>query len=161
MAVLTNSARVFLAQSILSRPIYLAIGSAYDWGITPEAVDYQAVSLINEIGRKKLTRAFFVKEDEDGEIDMPGGQRYTYSEEPTRQIYLHFMFDYGEGLADAIREVGVFIDTQVKAGLPEKQTFFTPDQIEAPGTLILLEHLEIVDTFTPNKKGSYGTILTL
>lgn len=71
------------------------------------------------------------------------------------------MFDYGEGLADAIREVGVFIDTQVKAGLPEKQTFFTPDQIEDPGTLILLEHLEIVDTFTPNKKGSYGTILTL
>ena len=161
MAVLTNSARVFLAQSILARPIYLAIGAAYDWGTTPDAVDYQATSLINEIGRKKLTRAFFVTEDEDGEIDMPGGQRYSYSEAPTRQIYLHFMFDYGEGLADAIREVGVFIDTQVKAGLPEKQTFFTPDQLEAPGTLILLEHLEVVDTFTPNKKGSYGTILTL
>lgn len=71
MAVLTNSARVFLAQSILSRPIYLAIGSAYDWGITPEAVDYQAVSLINEIGRKKLTRAFSSKRTRTARLTCP------------------------------------------------------------------------------------------
>ncbi len=162
MAVLTYSARTALAQYLLSRPIHLAIGAgSKDWGTVPESPDYEATSLISEIGRKKLTRAFFVNEDDDGEIDMPGGRRYTYSETPTRQVYLHFMFDYGEGIAESIREVGVFIDTEAKSGIPTNQTFLTPEQIAKSGTLILLEHLETADTFTPNKKGSYGTILTI
>ena len=108
-----------------------------------------------------LTRAFFVKEDENGEIDMPGGRRYSYSESQTRQIYLQFMFDFGEGLSSSIREVGVFMDSVPKSGLPETQTYFTPEEIQEQGTLILIENLETPDTFTPNKKGSYGTILTL
>ena len=162
MAVLTYSARASLAKYILSRQLFLAIGTGDEnWGEIPDAPDYEATTLINEIGRKKLTRAFFVKEDENGEIDMPGGRRYSYSESQTRQIYLQFMFDYGEGLANSIREIGVFMDSEVNANLPETQTFFTPEQIVNQGTLILLEHLETPDTFTPNKKGSYGTILTI
>ncbi|MBR2208881.1 MAG: hypothetical protein IJ859_08775 [Synergistaceae bacterium] len=162
MAVLTYSARKILAQYIISRPLYLAIGTgSQDWGEIPDTPDYEATGLINEIGRKKLTRAFFVNEDENGEIDMPGGKRYSYSDIPTRQIYLHFIFDYGEGLASSIREIGVFMDTEIKEGAPETQTYFTPEEIETPGTLILLEHLETPDAFTPNKKGSYGTILTI
>ena len=74
---------------------------------------------------------------------------------------MEFLFDYGEGLSSSIREIGIFIDTEIKEGLPETQTYFTPEEIENPGTLILLEHLESVDTFTPSKKGSYGTIFTL
>ncbi|MBR2209035.1 MAG: hypothetical protein IJ859_09550 [Synergistaceae bacterium] len=162
MAVLTHEARKILAQYIMSRPLYLAIGTGSpDWGEIPDTPDYEATGLINEIGRKKLTRAFFVVKDENGEIDMPGGRRYSYSATPTRQIYLFYMFDYGEGLANSIREIGVFMDTETKAGLPETQTYFIPEEIENQGTLILLEHLETPDTFTPNKKGSYGTILTV
>jgi len=162
MAVLTYSARTKLAEYLKSRPLYLAIGTgSQEWGEIPPSPDYEAVALNNEIGRKKITRAYFVNEDENGEIDMPGGQRYSYSETPTRQIYLHFMFDYGEGLSSSIREIGVFMDTEIKSGLPETQTYFVPEEIENPGTLILLEHLETPDTFTPNKKGSYGTILTI
>lgn len=162
MAVLTYDARKNLAEYILSRPLYLAIGTGGEnWDNIPPSPDYEATELINEIGRKKLTRSFFVNEDEDGEIDMPGGRRYSYSDIPTRQLYLHFMFDYGEGLATSIREVGVFMDTKIKDGLPNTQTYFLPDEIEDKGVLIMLEHLETPDTFTPNKKGSYGTILTI
>lgn len=162
MAVLTYEARKNLAEYILSRPLFLAIGTGNnDWEDIPPEPDYHATGLENEIGRKKLTRAFFVNEDENGEIDMPGGQRYSYSENPTRQIYLHFMFDYGEGLAKSIREVGVFMNTEIKSGMLEKQTYFLPDELENPGILLMLEHLETPDTFTPNKKGSYGTILTI
>lgn len=162
MAVLTYSGRTKLAEYILSRPVHLAIGrGSADWGDVPAAVEYEATGLIDEIGRKALTRAFFVAEAEDGEIDMPGGRRYTYSAVPTRQIYFYFLFNYGEGVADSIREVGIFLDTKLKDGLPETQTFFTPDQIEDPGTLLVLEHLDTADTFTPTKKGSYGNILTI
>lgn len=162
MAVLTYDARKVLAEYILSKPLYLAIGTgSQDWPEIPPTPDYEATGLVNEIGRKKLTRSFFVNEDENGEIDMPGGRRYSYSDVPTRQIYLHFMFDYGEGLASSIREVGVFIDTKVKDGLSDTQTYFLPEEIQENGVLIMLEHLETPDTFTPNKKGSYGTILTI
>ena len=162
MAVLTYSARTLLANYIKSRNLYLAIGTgSEDWGEIPPSPDYEATELTHEIGRKKIARVFSVNEDENGEIDMPNGRRYSYSETPTRQFYLEFLFDYGEGLSSSIREIGIFIDTEIKEGLPETQTYFTPEEIENPGTLILLEHLESVDTFTPSKKGSYGTIFTL
>jgi len=162
MAVLTYLARAAWANYIKSRNLYLAIGTGDEsWGEIPPSPDYEATGLTHEIGRKKLARAFFVNEDENGEIDMPGGRRYSYSDTPTRQVYLLFLFDYGDGLSKSIREIGIFMDTETKAGLPETQSYFVPEEIENPGTLILLEHLETPDTFTPNKKGSYGTILTI
>ena len=162
MAVLTYSARTVLAQYILSRKLYLAIGTGKEsWDTKLEPPEYEATKLINEVGRKFITRSFFVVEDDHGEIDMPNGRRFSFSETPTRFIYLHFMFSYGEGISVPIREVGVFMDTKIKSGLPESQTYFTPDQIQSPGTLLALEQLEIADKFTPNKKGSYGTVLTI
>ena len=162
MAVLTYTARISWAKYLLSRPLFLAIGSGESsWDTKPKEVDYEATALTHEIGRKKLTRSYFVNEDDDGEIDMPGGRRYSFSETPTRHLYLSCMFNYGEGVAQPIREVGVFIDTQVKGGLPATQSYFTPDQIHNPGSLILLEHLETMDMFTPQRKGFYGTILTI
>ena len=92
---------------------------------------------------------------------MPGNLRYAFSETPTRQLFFEFVFNFGEGVAETVREVGVFIDTAVKAGLPANQTYFTPDQIEDGGTLLQLKHLEIPDTFTPEKSGVYRVILTI
>ena len=162
MAVLTYAARIALAQYIISRPIHLAIGEGDpNWGTVPDPPEYTATKLVKEIGRKKNTRAFFVNENDNGEIDMPGGRRYSYSDSPTRQIYFHFIFNFGEGIAVPIREVGIFMDTVTNANLPQDQTYFEPHEITKPGTLLLLEHLDTADTFTPNKKGSYGTILTV
>ena len=162
MAIVTYSARTALIQYLLSCPIHLGIGTgSSNWGSTPDPPDYEATSLIDEKGRKKLTRYFFVNEDDNGDISMPGGRKYKQSAVPTRQLYCHFVFDYGEGVADAIREVGIFINTKIKDGLPNSQTFFTPDQIKDIGTLVMLEHLETADTFTPTKKGGYETILTI
>lgn len=162
MAVLTYSARTVLAQYILSRTLHLAIGTGKEsWDTKLEPAEYEATKLIHEVGRKSLTRSLFVVENDHGEIDMPSGRRFSASDVPTRFIYLHFMFDYGEGIAVPIREVGVFSDTKIKSGLPETQSYFTPDQIQNPGTLIAVEHLDTADIFTPNKKGSYGTVLTI
>ncbi len=162
MSILTYAGRVAMAKYIQSSKVYLAIGEGDpSWGTIPDAPDYEATGLIKEIGRKLVTRAFFVKEDDNGIIDMPDGRRYSISDEPTRIIYFHFIFNFGEGIEVPIKEAGIFIGTKIKAGLPENQTFFTPDEIENPGTLLLLEHLENEDRLTPNKKGSYGTLFEL
>ncbi|MBQ3448119.1 MAG: hypothetical protein IJG37_10790, partial [Synergistaceae bacterium] len=78
MAALTYTARIAWAKYILSRPLFLAIGSGESsWDTTPKEVDYEATALTHEIGRKKLTRSFFVNEDDNGEIDLPGGRFYS------------------------------------------------------------------------------------
>ena len=162
MAILTYSARTLLAQYMITHPLYLAIGRGKtSWDTTPEAPDYEATGLLDTIGYKKLTRSFFVNEDDNGEIDLPGGRYYSASETPTRHVCLEFQFKYGEAVDVEIRETGIFADTLTINSLPLNQTYFTPPQIIRKGTLITLEHLEAPDTFTPNKKGCYRTVLTI
>ena len=162
MAILTYSGRTLFAEFLVTRPLYLAIGKGKtSWDTTPEAPDYEDTDLVSVIGYKKLTRSFFVNEDDNGEIDLPGGRFYSASETPTRHVCLEFQFKYGEAVDVEIREVGIFADTTIKGGLPSNQTYFTPSQVVTKGTLITLEHLEAPDTFTPNKKGCYRTVLTI
>ena len=164
MAILTFSGRAAIIQYLQSCPLYLAIGSGDpDWGSVPDPPDYEAIGLINEVGRKKLTQAFFVNEDDNGEIQMPGGRNYSQSVTPTRHLFLRFLFNYGEGVNTLIREVGIFINTKVKAGLPATQTFFTPDQLTDPGTLLLLENIDKndADNLSPKKMGGYRTVITI
>ena len=130
MAILTYSARTLLAKYITSHPLYLAIGKGKaSWDTDPEAPDYEDTDLLNVIGYKKLTRSFFVNEDDNGEIDLPGGRYYSASEVPTRHACLEFLFKYGEAVDVEIREIGVFADTVTIAGLPSSQTYFTPSQV--------------------------------
>ena len=164
MAILTFSGRAAIIQYLQSCPLYLAIGSGDpDWGSVPDPPDYEATGLINEVGRKKLTQAFFVNEDDNGEIQMPGGRCYSQSPAPTRHLFVRFLFNYGEGVNTLIREVGIFIHTKVKAGLPATQTFFTPDQLADPGTLLLLENIDKndADNLSPKKMGGYRTVITI
>ena len=85
MAILTYSARTLLAKYLISHPLYLAIGKGKkSWDTDPEAPDYEDTELLSVIGYKKLTRSFFVNEDDNGEIDLPGGRYYSASEVPTR-----------------------------------------------------------------------------
>ena len=164
MAILTFSGRAAINQFLQSCPLFLAIGRGDpNWGSVPDPPDYEANKLIDEVGRKKLTQAFFVNEDDNGDIQMPGGRNYSQSETPTRHLFVRFLFNYGEGVNALIREVGIFINTKVKAGLPATQTFFTPEQLDNPGTLLMLENIDKndADNLSPKKMGGYRTVITI
>ena len=164
MAILTFSGRAAINQFLQSCPLFLAIGrGAPNWGSVPDPPDYEANKLIDEVGRKKLTQAFFVNEDDNGDIQMPGGRNYSLSETPTRHLFVRFLFNYGEGVNALIREVGIFINTKVKSGLPATQTFFTPEQLDNPGTLLMLENIDKndADNLSPKKMGGYRTVITI
>lgn len=164
MAILTFSGRAAIVDYLRTCPLFLAIGTGHpNWGSVPDPPDYDATGLINEIGRKKLTQAFFVNEDDNGEIEMPGGRHYSQSAIPTRHLFVRFLFGYGEGVNATIREVGIFINSTTKSGLPATQTFFTPDQIQEQGSLLLLEHIDSsdADNLSPKKMGGYRTVITI
>ena len=164
MAILTFSGRAAINQFLQSCPLFLAIGRGNpNWGSVPDPPDYEANKLIDEVGRKKLTQAFFVNEDDNGDIQMPGGRNYSLSETPTRHLFVRFLFNYGEGVNALIREVGIFINTKIKAGLPATQTFFTPEQLDNPGTLLMLENIDKndADNLSPKKMGGYRTVITI
>lgn len=162
MAILTYTARVLIAKFLVTHPIHLAIGTGNaSWDTKLEPPDYEDTKLIHEVGRIGLRRYVFVNDNEHGEIDLPGGRSYSESATPTRQIYCEFRLRYGEGVFVPIREVGLFVDTKIKSGLPSTQNYFTPDQIDDPGTLVTLEHLDDSETFTPTKTGTFGTVLSI
>lgn len=139
MAILTSSGRIAVAQSIISRPLHLAWGFGDpDWDVTPVPESIEETSLVAEVGRKVVSQARFCTPDPDGEIVVPSG-RFRETLEPQRHIYLRFNFDFFDSPDATIREVGVFVGTQTKASLPPGQTYFIPDDIVDPGTLLVIE----------------------
>ncbi len=158
MSIFTNAGRAVLADLVASRPLHLALGDGGDEQILPQP-DYDAKSLIGEIGRKAVARVLFVVPDDNGVLILPGDKRYAMSESPTRHLYLDFAFDYDDGVGGQVREIGVFVDTKAVDGM-ENKSFLLPDEIEERGELLLLEHLEDPDTYNPRKKGSYEIVLS-
>lgn len=143
MGIITDSGAAAVAKAIRDQSIHLAWGTGgEEWtGNTPQE-DERRLTLTNEVGRKALLRSLFVLPADDGEITVSEHGRFAISVVPTPHLYVEFVFDFQDGSGENIREYGIFIGSRVKAGLPPGQSYFTPAEIEDPGTLIMLEHDE-------------------
>lgn len=145
MAILTNSGRVAIAESIMARPIHLAWGSgdiAWDTTPVPETIDETA--LVDEVGRRLVSQIKYCTPDENGEIVVPTG-RFIESLAPTRHLYMRFNFDFFDAPTATIREVAVFVGTQTNPALPPGQMYFEPADVVDPGTLLVIERTEKFD----------------
>lgn len=161
MSIIPYSGRAAIAEAILSMPVHLAIGAGgEDWGDLPPALDYRVEALAHEIGRKVVHRALFVIPDDQGEIILPNDKRYRVSLTPTRGIYLQFLFDYDEGVGFLLRELGIFVGTRYKTPPEQNKTFWTPEELEHPGTLLYLNYPQDPDRYNPQKRGGYETVIT-
>lgn len=142
MAILTDSGRAAVAQSIKERPIHLAWGSgSADWDVTPPTESIATTALLAEVGRRKVTQSLFCTPDPVGEIVVSEG-RFTVSNTPTKYLYLRFAFDFLDAPDETIRELGVFIGTVAKSTTPVGQDYLLPDDIEDPGQLLVLEYIQ-------------------
>lgn len=103
------------------------------------AEDVTATALLDEVCRRTVDEVYFVVPDQNGEISLATG-RYRISTDPTPHLFMRTKFDFGDAAGVTIREQAVFVGTQVVDGLPPGQRLFTPDQIAAPGVLLLIEH---------------------
>lgn len=145
MAILTNSGRIAMAQSVKAQAIHLAWGSgSATWDTVPQAENITDTALVNEIGRRKVAYVAFCEPDAAGEIIVPTG-RFKETATPTKHLYMRFAFDYTDAPAATIRELGVFVGTQVSAALPVGQMYFVPSEVTNAGLLLLLEHVQKFD----------------
>ncbi len=146
MAALQDQGRIELAELFKNRPLHLAWGRGLPtWDITPIVEPITATELVDEIGRRIASQKQFVIPETDpnaaNTIKVPGGDLYRIVNYPTRWVLIEFVFDYTDGAGESIRELGVFAGTQVIAGLPVGQRYFTPGQIAEPGRLYMLDHI--------------------
>ena len=158
MSIFVHDGRARMAELVYSCPIHLAIGSGGEGVLA--APDYDETALRGEVGRKSLFRGLYVVPDENGVLELPNGKKYSMSVTSTRYLYLQFIFNYGDGDHTAIRELGIFLDTVPKSDLPADQTFFKPHELENPGKLLFLAHLEEAETFNPQKRGMFEIVLS-
>ena len=142
MAILTNSGRAAAAAAIKAQSLYMAWGGGdVSWDTTPVAEPADATSLVNELGRRRVTQAMFCLPDPQGELVVPTG-RFTVSDAPTKYLYMRFSFDFTDAAASTIREAAVFSGTTAKASVPAGQDYIVPSEIENPGLMLALEHID-------------------
>ncbi|MGP5360528.1 hypothetical protein ACTXL1_06945 [Psychrobacter celer] len=141
MAILATSGRAAIATAIKNNTLHLAWGTGLpDWdnALPPEL--RTATQLTTEIGRRVITVAQYCSPSPDGSIVTLGG-RFKPSTTPTANLHLQAAFDFDDGLGETIRELGVFIGTETKPGLPAGQTYFKPAHIVNKGTLLTIDHI--------------------
>lgn len=117
-------------------------------------------ALVNEVGRRIASSVEFVVPDDNGNINTPGGQRWTISTTPTRYLYCSVLFDYLEAADQTIREVGIFVDSTRAAGVPEGQLYLTPDQVAEPGYLLLLDRFA-GKVRSPSERQGFSYVLVI
>lgn len=137
--------RVAVAELVAAQPVHVAWGSgnaAWDTQAEPEPVN--AAALVNEIGRRAATQVGFVEPDAAGTIETPQGN-FRMSATPTRWLYVRVVFAFNEAPTARIRELGIFLGTELRADLPAGQRYFAPDEITKPGKLYLLDRSQMFD----------------
>ena len=148
LATLTKTGRAAIALALSARPIHLAWGSGNpEWDAEeadlPSLVN--ATALVNELGRRTPATIGFVEPDDEGDIVIPvatgaGGEvqeaRYNSVTGPSPYLYVRTNYNFEDASNAVIREIGVFMDTELKEDLPPGQRYFTPDNLKSPGLLV-------------------------
>lgn len=174
LATLTNSGRAGIAAAIMARPL------AFAWGTGDPAWDdmeddllpslVERTALYNEIGRRLVSSVTFAVPEENGGIVVPVGTmpdgsveeaRYATSLEPTPYLYMRCNYDFGDAANAEIREIGVFMDTELVSDLPPGQRYFTPGEIAKPGTLMAMQILRPRILRNPSVRQSIEFVLPI
>ena len=147
MSTLQDAGRLALAESVVAQSLYLAWGRGRPaWDGTPEPEPSDATALVDEVGRRLATHVGYCKPVSDpalpAEIELPGNARYTASAQPTPWVYVRVVFDFAEADGETLREFGLFIGSEPKAGVRAGQRYFTPAQIEKQGRLYLIDRVQ-------------------
>lgn len=142
-----TAGRAETARLVSTQPIHIAWGTGKAaWDTTPEPEPTDDTALIAEVGRRAATEVGFVLPDDNGPIETPQGN-FKKSDVPTRWLYIRVLFAFDEASDKRIRELGIFVGTKTKAGLPAGQKYFKPDELEAGGAgqLYLLDRSQRFD----------------
>ena len=141
MAIITIPGRAGIAKSIKNSPLFIAWGTGNpEWtGGEKYPEDAMRDTLFREVGRRAIDSVVFCIGDDDGDIITPSG-RWRESKTPTNNLFIRTAFDFSDADGYTIREYGLFANTITKSGLPEGQKYFSLEDIEDPGELLMIEN---------------------
>jgi hypothetical protein len=159
MAVLTQSGRAAIAQSVKNQTIHLAWGQGQLEAAPDDfSEDPAQTALINEVGRRIVDEVLFCVGDDQGNLITPTG-RFSVSQVPTNNLFIRTLYDFTDASEYTIRELGLFVGTKTAPELPEGQKYFLPTDIVDPGILLLLEH-SVPLIRTPATRESFSFVVT-
>ncbi|EBL7042085.1 TPA: hypothetical protein JK846_003578 [Escherichia coli] len=146
MAILVESGRAAVATAIMNQPIHLAWGEGDpSWDVTKPTENTSTTSLVKELGRLKAVDAYsVVPNNNNGSIVVSGGK---FDKSPnnaaTKYLYLRFQFDFMDAQYASIRELGIYVGTQVSASVANPNAYL-PDGAGnySGGQLLVLEYLD-------------------
>ena len=138
---LQDDGRIALAQSIAAQDGYIAWGRG-DGAWMDKPTPSNRSTLIDEIGRRKITAARFVTPatDADFDVELPGQKFYRFSDAPTALLHVSTTFGYAEGAGETVRECALFFGTKPNASVPPGQRYLLPADIQTPGFIYVLEY---------------------
>jgi hypothetical protein len=139
VAILTNMGRTELVRAIFQQPIFMAWGKGDGVWQEPPAEDLDSTVLQDAIGFRKATQVRYCVPDDAGEIEVSSG-KFSVSDVQTRHLYLQFRYDFADAKGETIREIGVFLNSQLVPDLPAGQVYFDNAEVSDPGQLLLLEN---------------------
>lgn len=146
MAILVESGRAAVATAIKNQPIHLAWGEGDPtWDQIPapgKPEDINTTVLVKELGRRTVRPPQFCIPDANGTIQVSAGRfSLTANNTPSKYLYLNFMFELDDAPTATIRELGIFVGSQVSA-TPAKVDYFLPSEVSDPGQLLVLEYID-------------------
>jgi hypothetical protein len=138
--VFSISGRIALAAAIkASTAHHLAWGSGNTaWGSNPPAPPANSTALLAEVGRRRATAVEFCTPDVNGPISVTEG-KFSTTNTPTQNLYFKFHFDFEDGVGSTIREMAIFLNTVLAAGVPSGQFYLAPSQVAQSGSLLVIE----------------------
>lgn len=108
--------------------------------------------------------------DDEGDIVIPVAtgadgevQEARYKSVTGQSLYLYVRVNYN--FADAsnaiIREIGVFMDTEVKEGLPPVQRYFLPSDLKSHGLLVVAQIFQLPINRSPSVRQTIEFVLPI
>lgn len=173
LATITRTGRAAIVKAVAGRPLHVAWGSgdpAWDAENAELPSLVNATALANELGRRVPAHIGYVEPDDQGDIVIPvsvgaGGDvqeaRYRSVTTPTPYLYVRVNYNFEEASNAIVREIGVFMDTAVKEGLPPGQRYFVPAEIEDQGLLLAAQIISPPINRSPSVRQSIEFVLPI
>lgn len=140
--LLTNSGHTDIAKKMFDYTYWLAWGTTSNPWDYPPPEDVNATQLEAEVGRVKEQVKVYVTPSDDGVIEF-NNQKWAIVQEPTKYIYLKFMFDTWMNSDADIYQLGIFVDT-IPNEDKKDSNFLIPKDIAYPGKLMFIENVEVI-----------------
>jgi hypothetical protein len=132
--------RVTLAAAIKSHAIVMAIGTGQlAWDPTPPDIDPTVTALTTPLAVVRPTVVDYVVPAANGAIQAADGSKWALSGTPTRYLYATFTLGFDDGAGATLRELALYLDPVIAAGVPVGQTYIPMASVTALGSLFALK----------------------